>query len=709
MNAALKIFLSMSVSGGLLILALLLGKRFLKDKISRQWQYYIWLVVILRLWLPFGPEVNLLGKTYQAAGQAIAQAVPLPRQQSPLHAPDGEALPAGSSEADIGSANAPADAFTAARLLQTIGPVLTDHLWLLWMAVALGMLIRRVTIYQGFLRYIRAGSSPVSDTNRLDQLSVFAERAGVKRPVELCINPLLSSPVLIGCLRPCIVLPDADIAGKDFLYTAVHELTHYRRRDIIYKWLVQLTVCLHWFNPLVHLMGREITKACEFSCDEAVLTKMGQDSAQDYGRTLLNAMAAVGRYRESLAAVPLSENKQLLKERLGAIMSFKKKSNAVRLLTGLLTLCVIAGAAFAGVYPTAAASDRRTGNPAASGNKIPAQGGADTRGGEYAYQAERYYEAGSLPLFQMVFCRLDEEAQIEWLERIFADRRLTFFGAAVNLLDEDCPQIRHLAETVYADGDIAYFSTLAMYMSRDTLEAWLDRALEDEAWPFQSVLFHALDLEDEFDGLEEKREKEWEEAQRAEYGAAGVTLDGKNYYYQGQLVDIFLDMRANKSFYTLDMNPKGTVNIKIVRNENNEITGVAYMTEAEIADLFGENGDPGGAPDMEIIPVDLKAVAAGETVSLGEYTLSEGDKIWYDISAGTGNGIKVFFAKDGQPDTAYWSVHNLRQGGEPLNCTADMTVAPPAQPGIYHLFLQAADGALGDVRGTITLALSGAS
>ena len=59
MNVALKIFLSMSFSGGLLILALLLGKRFLKDKISRQWQYYIWLIVLLRLLLPFGPEVSL--------------------------------------------------------------------------------------------------------------------------------------------------------------------------------------------------------------------------------------------------------------------------------------------------------------------------------------------------------------------------------------------------------------------------------------------------------------------------------------------------------------------------------------------------------------------------------------------------------------------------------------------------------------------------
>ena len=63
----------MSFSGGLLILSLLLGKRFLKNKISRQWQYYIWIAVVLRLLLPFGPEVSLLGKTYQAVGQAVTQ------------------------------------------------------------------------------------------------------------------------------------------------------------------------------------------------------------------------------------------------------------------------------------------------------------------------------------------------------------------------------------------------------------------------------------------------------------------------------------------------------------------------------------------------------------------------------------------------------------------------------------------------------------
>ena len=83
MNDILKVFISMSLSGSLLILALLVLRHFLKSKISRQWQYYIWLIVIARLLLPFAPDTNLLGSIFQTAGQAIAQTNPvqLPQQE----------------------------------------------------------------------------------------------------------------------------------------------------------------------------------------------------------------------------------------------------------------------------------------------------------------------------------------------------------------------------------------------------------------------------------------------------------------------------------------------------------------------------------------------------------------------------------------------------------------------------------------------------
>ncbi|MDE7013659.1 MAG: M56 family metallopeptidase, partial [Kineothrix sp.] len=334
MNVFLKIFLSMSFSGGLLILALFWGKQFLKNKVSRQWQYYIWLIAILRLLLPFGPETSFMGKTYQAVEEAIYQAASLPQQQPPLN-PSADVLsPTANLGADNENRNQPAQDLTATHPLQNIVSLLINHTWLIWLVIALGMLIRKVTIYQDFLQYISAGLTPVSDIGILNRLSIVAEKAGIKKPIELYINPLISSPLLIGFFHPYIVFPSDKISEKDFQYIALHELMHYKRRDMFYKWLVQITVCLHWFNPLVHLMSRETTKACEFSCDEAVLAKIGYDNAQDYGKTLLDAMAAVGKYKESLGAVTLSENKQLLKERLGAIMNLKKRSKVIQLLTG---------------------------------------------------------------------------------------------------------------------------------------------------------------------------------------------------------------------------------------------------------------------------------------------------------------------------------------------------------------------------------------
>ena len=592
MNMVLKVFLSMSFSGALLILALVCGERFLKHKISRQWQYYIWLIVILRLLLPFGPETNLMGKTYQAVDEAITQNTSLSEAQEPVNAPGNVLPPAVGSEPDNENTNSPVEELVTAHPLKDITSLLINHIWLIWLMVALGMLIRKVTIYQGFIRYINAGLSPVSDMGILDRLSVVAERVGIKKPIELCVNPLISSPLLIGFFHPCIVLPSVDISEKDFQYIVLHELTHYKRRDMFYKWLVQVTVCLHWFNPFVHLMSREITKACEFSCDEAVLTKMGYGNAQEYGNTLLDAMAAVGRYKENLGAVTLSENKQLLKERLGAIMKFKEQSRTVKMLTFALTLCVLLGAAFVGVFPVAAATDRTTRKPQVAVDKTPAQGNTSTSSKDYATQAERYYEADSLPLFEITFPRLDENTQKKWLEKFYADEDFAFFSVAVCWIDTNSALFTDFAEKAYDDEEMAFFSILIDCMDEAELELWLDRALEDGNWAFQSMLFDKLNRSEEFDELEEKQKKEWAEAQTAEYRAVGVTMDGKDYYYQGQLVNIFLDIRPNKSVYTLNMNPKGTVNIKIVRDAENKITGVSYMTEAEVTELLEDMSDP---------------------------------------------------------------------------------------------------------------------
>lgn len=81
-----------------------------------------------------------------------------------------------------------------------------------------------------------------------------------------------SSPLLLGFFRPCIMLPTDDLSDSDFQYTILHELIHFKQQDIIYKWLFQIILCLHWFNQIIYLMGQEINRACKLACDEIIIS-----------------------------------------------------------------------------------------------------------------------------------------------------------------------------------------------------------------------------------------------------------------------------------------------------------------------------------------------------------------------------------------------------------------------------------------------------
>ncbi len=128
------------------------------------------------------------------------------------------------------------------------------NLWLGWLVVALILFIRKITVYQDFVKYIQAGCVEVADIDLLERFGKLVERKRINTTVELYTNNLISSPLLIGFFRPCIVLPTVDLPPANFDYIILHELMHFKRRDMFYKWLVQFTLCIHWFNPFVYLM-----------------------------------------------------------------------------------------------------------------------------------------------------------------------------------------------------------------------------------------------------------------------------------------------------------------------------------------------------------------------------------------------------------------------------------------------------------------------
>lgn len=376
MNEFIKLILSLSLSGSLLILLLILLRPVYRNRLSKNWQYYIWLVVILRLLLPVTPETSLMGTLFSVQEQRSADNLTVPEtamEQAETFYGAADTGSAVTDRHDVGNTtaenNSPAAAFSpdTATDHESIGRVL----FLLWLVVTLLLFVRKLTVYQSFVKYVDAGSRPLEDIGLLERFGLIMEQHQIKGFVDLRINSLVSSPLLVGFLHPRIILPHTDLSESDFYYTALHELTHYRRRDMFYKWLVQITVCLHWFNPFVYLMCRETNRLCELSCDERVIDSIPEDARKSYGTTLVNAVGAGGSYKDTLASVTLNESKELLKGRLDAIMKYKKLSKLMRYATLFITGILIGSAVVLGAYAAPSGRPDNGTGTAPDGGAVP--------------------------------------------------------------------------------------------------------------------------------------------------------------------------------------------------------------------------------------------------------------------------------------------------------------------------------------------------
>jgi len=339
MNEFIKILLSLSVSGALLFVFILGLKPLYKNKFSKHWQYYIWIVVVLRFLLPFTPDTTIVGSLFEKFDTvAITHEIPtspyVPVSVNP-----------GNSKAEPIQPNRET---TKTAMREPFNIYIC--LFFIWSTLALVLFVRKVTVYQGFIQYIKAGNKEVSDIKILNLLSDCEEKLNIKTRVELSCNSLIASPMLIGFFRPQIVLPVGELEDKELSYIFVHELIHYKQRDMFYKWLIQIVVCVHWFNPLVYLLEKEVNKSCELSCDEKIISVLDDNARREYGDTLISFLKSNNLYKNFLASVTLTEGAEQLKERLGAIMNFKKKTKIIVTASFMATILLSVGGFAIGAY-----------------------------------------------------------------------------------------------------------------------------------------------------------------------------------------------------------------------------------------------------------------------------------------------------------------------------------------------------------------------
>ena len=89
---------------------------------------------------------------------------------------------------------------------------------------------------------------------------------------------------------PKLLLPEGEMGDNALRYSLLHELTHFKRRDIWLKTLALLVNAIHWFNPFMWYMTRLVERDTELACDEAALKLLPTEEHKAYGTTILDAV-----------------------------------------------------------------------------------------------------------------------------------------------------------------------------------------------------------------------------------------------------------------------------------------------------------------------------------------------------------------------------------------------------------------------------------
>lgn len=401
--------LSLSLSGtliGIFITAIrpLTGKYF-----SKKWNYYIWLLVLVRLALPihfepdflnalnFHADLGSVGQpdgddsallpsaadSVMADGTKIAANNDIPnisetknndginsRNQPPVKSDDIDLSSANSTDTVLSGADFTNTGFSSANstgtgfsdadftdasssdanFTETVSSAAKFSVTNILTAAAYVWFFGAVTaLFMLFLNYHRFRAKIKKDTVRIADCrltlleSAFCTGLHIPELPAVCESGAVSGPLTIGLWNPMIVLPRGiRCSQSEFQLILHHELVHVARKDLLYKWICQLLLCLHWFNPFLHRIVSQINSDCELSCDEEILANLTDTGKQMYGNILLDAAAQnIGSkrfpYNGNALSTTLLDNKRRLKKRLNGILHYKKASR-FRLALSVCTL-----------------------------------------------------------------------------------------------------------------------------------------------------------------------------------------------------------------------------------------------------------------------------------------------------------------------------------------------------------------------------------
>lgn len=299
----------------------LLAKRY-----QVKWRYYIWLVIVAGLIIPFRPSF----------GNAIVKIIVPGETATPTF--------------QIGTGTPVAVPVIDAELpFASPGISLWQIMTAVWFAGMIIFLVYQAIRHYRFMKMAGRWSEVITDEQTLTLLESLKRGMGIFKQINLYLCSSVGSPMMFGFVNPRILLPKTALPQDELQFILKHELIHYKRKDLWYKCIVLIATAIHWFNPIVYLMAKAIDMQCELSCDGAVVQSTNQYTRQQYSETIIGVVRYQSKLKTALSTNYLG-GKKGMKKRLFSIMDAAPKKTGTTIacvvvfsiiLSGLLVACTV--------------------------------------------------------------------------------------------------------------------------------------------------------------------------------------------------------------------------------------------------------------------------------------------------------------------------------------------------------------------------------
>jgi TonB family protein len=183
-------------------------------------------------------------------------------------------------------------------------------------------------------------------------------RLAVAWPIRFALSRRIDAPMVIGWLRPVVLIPLSALAGlapAQLDALILHELAHIRRFDTVINILLTAVETILFYHPAVWWVSRQVRIEREHCCDDLAVSACG-DAAM-----YVEALTALKPWKA--ADMALAANGGRLKDRVARLLDDRCETRRFSLsaVTGLALLGLLAGSVAMAQTQAPARADKGSG------------------------------------------------------------------------------------------------------------------------------------------------------------------------------------------------------------------------------------------------------------------------------------------------------------------------------------------------------------